>query len=68
MDRNDAFVNVLALASTRDEFTQLVRDGIAQLGQRASSNSTPLEVIDLFTAVTEMSITLPECTERHSCG
>lgn len=32
MDRNDAFVNVMALASTLVEFTQLVRDDLAQLG------------------------------------
>jgi hypothetical protein len=32
MDRNDAFVNVLALASTQGEFTDVVRDDLAQLG------------------------------------
>jgi len=32
MDRNDAFVNVLALASTQGEFADVVRDDLAQLG------------------------------------
>ena len=32
LDRNDAFVNTLALARTADGFTEIVRGGLAQLG------------------------------------
>lgn len=59
LDRNDAFVNVVALAHTAEEFTQLVRGALSQLG---------FELVDLEEieplALRRLSFAIPEEMER----
>jgi hypothetical protein len=59
LDRNDAFVNAVALAHTAEEFTQLVRGALSQLG---------FELVDLEEieplALRRVSFAIPEEMER----
>jgi hypothetical protein len=59
LDRNDPFVNAVALAHPAEEFTQLVRSALSQLG---------FELVDLEEieplALRRLSFAIPEETER----
>ena len=59
LDRNDAFVNAVALAQTAEEFAQLVRGALSQLGFEL----VELEEIEPL-ALRRLSFAIPEEMER----